>query len=220
MGIHDDVRTNARVTEWHVFLRDDQAADTWGREDFGPRTANRQEGRAQNWTGISSLPFLSLLLSNLLRGLYQELTKAISKRPARQTVRNNCPGGKALQPVDWPAGTTHSVPLAAGPASPATERGEQSWPRQEPWSCRSAAASLCVTQLLMCHTQVPGMRVLWPPNTESWLSEGVFKLWFWNLGQGVLVRGRCADGSTHWLLSPWLGGPVSAPAPLAFPKLP
>ena len=34
MGVHDDVRTDARVTEWHVFLRDDQAADTWGREDF------------------------------------------------------------------------------------------------------------------------------------------------------------------------------------------
>lgn len=48
MGVHDDVRTDARVTEWHVFLRDDQAADTWGREDFGPRTASRQEGRAQN----------------------------------------------------------------------------------------------------------------------------------------------------------------------------
>lgn len=66
--------------------------------------------------GISSLPFLSLLLSNLLRGLYQELTKAISKRPARQTVRNNCPGGKACS-LRTGLLYNHSVPSAASPAS-------------------------------------------------------------------------------------------------------
>ena len=72
MGVHYDVRTDARITKWHVFLRDDQATNTWGREDFMTRRADRQKGRTQYLIGISPLPSLFPLLSNLLRGLHQE----------------------------------------------------------------------------------------------------------------------------------------------------
>lgn len=56
--VHYDVGTDARVTERHVFLGDDQAADTWGTGDFTAREANGQEGRTQYLIGISLLLFL------------------------------------------------------------------------------------------------------------------------------------------------------------------
>jgi hypothetical protein len=55
MWVHYDVRTDARITEWHIFLGDDQATDTWERKDFMACKANGQRGSIQDLIGISLL---------------------------------------------------------------------------------------------------------------------------------------------------------------------
>lgn len=78
MWVHDDVRTNARITKRHVFLRDDQATNTWGREDPMPCKAHQQKRRLQCLTGSS--PSLSLQPSAWSPS---RVTRAISNHLAR-----------------------------------------------------------------------------------------------------------------------------------------
>lgn len=143
MWVHYDVRTDARITKWHVFLRDDQATNTWGREDVMPRKANQQKGRIQYLIGISPLLSLFPVLSNLSHGLYQEWQKQFPTILLDKYFKNGCPCRKALQPVDWPAGMTHwCCRLLAQPLMPQRWNGSNCtgpWPHQRPWNFKSAA---------------------------------------------------------------------------------
>lgn len=197
-----------------------------GREDFMPRKASQQKEERSTERGSPGCHLDSIALTPPPRSPETETnTTTLLDRQ----LKHGCPCRKALQPGAWAAGMPHSVLLGCSPNLLC--HGDEEQPLHWAWALATSLKLQVSCNLAPCQrvwgsatycTQITGMQVLWPPNTEL-IERGLcLSCGFERLGQGGLVCGWCADPSTYWLPSPgWLGGwLVSARACLAEPKLP
>lgn len=200
MWVHDDVRTDARITKWHVFLRDNQATNTWGKEDFMHVRANGQKGRIQHLTGICPLlyfhcsqTFPVVSIESNKSNFQQSCWTNSFKRLSSQEDAAAC--GLACWPDDDGA-----VRLPAQPPTPLRWKSSDctgSWPAHVPETSSQHQSHCRLVRSATHCTRITGIQVLWPLNTEL-IEWGVcFTCGFKSLWQ-VLVCGWCANGSTYW----------------------